>query len=348
MPSGDSQDFRAFSFTFIIFAIVPNVVNQQTCGATALVGLWLFVSMCGCQSMRANKHEVIVLDPIESAAESGASELANQLNQQGIHYVLKEQLGKAQFKFEEAVRVDPNFGPAYNNLGLVFFHQHDFFEAARAFEAANEKWPESPEPLNNLGLVMESVARPFDAMDLYQQAYELAPTNAEYLGNWLRAKVRMELIDDELLSQLHSLLMIEKRIEWQDWAREQIALLHNPNLDRGPAKPSSDPLGELTENKSSDSFSPSTLKSSPSSPSSSDSKSNSPTSGKEKTEPLHLPSPLPEELPSLEPLQLPSPTVPTPSTTPLFVPESSGQPSMFPTSLPPSSRRQKSILEVLE
>lgn len=167
---------------------MPYVVNEQTCGTTTLVGLWLVVSLCGCQAMRASKHDVIVIEPAEPSTQEGATELASKLNQHGVHNVLKGHLGKAQLKFEEAIRVDPNFGPAYNNLGLVFFHQHDFFEAARAFEAASEKWPDSPEPWNNLGLVMESVVRPYDAMELYQQAYERAPTNAEYLGNLLRAK----------------------------------------------------------------------------------------------------------------------------------------------------------------
>ncbi len=297
--------------------------------------------------MHANKHEVIVVEPSALQEDSGAASLASQLNDQGIRYVQKEQLGKAKFKFEEAIKVDPEFGPAYNNLGLVFFHEHDFFEASRAFEAAAEKWPESPEPLNNQGLVMESVARPFDAMELYAQAYELAPTDAEFLGNLLRAKVRMELIDDELLSQLHRLLLIEKRIEWQDWAREQLALLHNPNLDRGPAKPSTDPLGELTGEKSTDSASrPSTTNQA--SPSNLPSRSNSSTPSNAHQAPLQLPSPVPEELPSLEPLQLPSPMVPPPSATPLMVPPAGGQPSMFPTSLPPSTRRQKSVLEALE
>jgi tetratricopeptide (TPR) repeat protein len=324
---------------------VPNDVNDQPFVTTAFAGLWLALSLCGCQSLQGNKHEVIVVDPATLDGGSGATELASQLNEQGIHYVLKEQLGKAEFKFQEATRIDPDFGPAYNNLGLVYFHQHDFFEAARAFEAASEKWPDSPEPLNNLGLVMDSVARPFDAMDLYQQAYERAPTNAEYLGNLLRTKVRMGLIDDELNSQLHSLLFIEKRIEWQDWAREQLALLHNPNLDRGPAKPSSDPLSELTERKESGELFY-TPKSGSSSASSSD--SNAWKKSDTNKDSLRLPAAIPEELPSLEPLRLPSPTVPPPSAAPLPVPPAVREPSLFPTSLPNSTRRNQSILEVLE
>jgi tetratricopeptide (TPR) repeat protein len=261
------------------------------------------------------------------------------LNQHGIHYVQHNQLGKAEHKFKEAIQADSSFGPAYNNLGLVFFHQHDFFEAARAFESAHERWPESPEPLNNLGLLMETVARPDEALAYYQEASELDPICAEYLGNMLRARIRMELIDEETLSQLHRLLLIEKRTEWQDWAREQLALFNNPNLDRGPAQPSSDPLGELSNSNSSAPFSSGSSRSSSSAP---DAKSTSP------EEILTLPPGIPKELPDLEPLHLPSPLVPSPSASPLPSPQPAVPSSMLPSTIPQSSRRQKSILEVLE
>ncbi len=303
-------------FVPFILAAVPHVFNEHNRGSIPLLGFWLIVSLSGCQIMNSSMQDTGVADLAESNA------IANQLNQQGIHFVQNNQLGKAEFKFEEAIRVDKQFGPAHNNLGLVFYHQHDFFEAGRAFEAAHEHMPDSPEPLNNLGLLMETVARPDDAIDYYQQAHEMDPTCAEYLGNLLRARIRMQQIDEELLSQLHSLLLYERRIEWQDWAREQLALLNNPNLDRGPA-PSSDPLSELTGNKASSSS------------------STNPSS-----------SVIPEQLPNLEPLPLPSPSpspyLPPPSMSPSPMAPPSGQPSMFPTSLPPSSRRQKSILESLE
>jgi hypothetical protein len=324
---------------------VPNVVNEQPFATTAHIGLWIVLSLCGCQSIQGNKHDVIIVDPSTTDGGSGTLELARQSNEQGIHFVMKEKLEKAKFKFEEAISIAPDYGPAYNNLGLVFFHMHDFHEAARAFEAASEKWPDSPEPLNNLGLVMDTVARPYYAMELYQQAHERAPTNAEFLGNLLRTRVQLGLIDDELRSQLHTLLLIEKRIEWQDWAREQLALLNNPELDRGPAKPSSDPLSELTERKQDGDLFYKPKSGSTSIPNSESNKSRT----SEPTEiPHRIPSPIPEELPSLEPLRLPSPVVPPPSAAPLNVPPAGGPPSMFPTSLPSSTRRNPSILEVLE
>jgi len=291
----------------------------------------LSFAISGCRAFNSSNHATIVADfPGSNPLE------ADQLNQKGIRCVQKNQLSKAQFHFDAAIKADPRFGPAYNNLGLVFFHQQDFFEATRAFEAASEYLPRNPEPLNNLGLVMETVARPDDAIDLYWQAHELAPTNAEYLGNLLRARVRLGQIDDELLSQLHSLLMYEKRPEWQDWAREQLALLNNPNLDRGPAQPSSDPLGSLS-GKSSETTD--ATKSRSDSSKLDTFKPTNPTLSPDSN--LRLPPVFPEELPSLETMQgIPS----VPSTRkPTLAP-----PAAFPPALPPPARMPSSILEPLE
>jgi|GEM_PF-4909821 len=272
---------------------------------------------------------------------SEANAMASELNQKGIRFVQKNQMQHAEKMFEQATHVDPSFGQAYNNLGLVYYHQHDFFEAAQVFAAAIDHLPESPEPLNNLGLVMESVARPVDAMALYQQAHELAPTNADYLGNLLRARIRNDVCDDELLSQLHALLLYEKRTEWQDWAREQLALIHNLELDRGPSKPASESLDALKSggnDASKESRSATIQLGSPSNP------IKPPT--KTETD-LTLPQVIPEELPKREMVpQLPKNPIrmtPTPAPVPSSAPTLS-----YPQSLPPPVRAPSSILEPLE
>ncbi len=297
--------------------------------------LCLLSAILGCQVFNSSRN----VNVAAGLAESNA--LAGEMNQKGILCVKKNQLSKAESLFEKATQANPTFGPAYNNLGLVYFHQHDFSEAARAFEAASEYLPNNPEPLNNLGLVMETVARPDDAIDLYWQAHELAPTNAEYLGNLLRARVRLGQIDDEVLSQLHSLLLFEKRPEWQDWAREQLGLLNNPNLDRGPPKPSSEPLSGLTGGKSLESTESTTIRSNPSTM---DTRPNPPSPMVSPENNLRLPPVIPEELPNIEIIRE-FPGIPSiPSTR---VPRKA-PPASLPTSLPRPVRLPSSILEPLE
>jgi tetratricopeptide (TPR) repeat protein len=202
--------------------------------AVALTGM--VAATTGCRIINQTDNQVLSIDMAKQEM------LGQQLVEKGNHYVAKNQFDKAASFYDQAIAADSTNAAAYNNLGLVFFFQHDFHEAARAFQAAHEHQPEDPAPLNNLGLIMETVAHPNEALDYYREAHEMAPTNPEYLGNLVRAKIRLKMVDDELREQIHSLLLFERRLEWQDWAREQLGLFNNPYLDRGPPKPSSEPL----------------------------------------------------------------------------------------------------------
>ena len=41
-------------------------------------------------------------------------------------------------KFHQAIAVDDRYGPAYNNLGLLFYEQGSLYDAVLAFESAME------------------------------------------------------------------------------------------------------------------------------------------------------------------------------------------------------------------
>ncbi len=206
-----------------------------------LIGACVLVCVSGCQILNHNDPQIISIDMAKR-------DLASQkLVEKGNLHVTKSQFPKAELCFKEAIQMDSENGAAHNNLGLVYFYQHDFYQAAGAFETASEYLPEDPAPLNNLGLIMEMVARPDDALNYYWQAHAIDPTNPEYLGNLVRARVRAKHSDDELRQQLHDLLLYEKRLPWQDWAREQLGLFNNPYLDNGPPAPSGDALNALNK-----------------------------------------------------------------------------------------------------
>jgi hypothetical protein len=88
-----------------------------------------------------------------------------------------------------------------------------------------------------------------EAIDLYAQASDLEPDNPLYLGNWLRARVRMGEFSEELIDLLEQLAFIETRADWLTWTDEQLAIYRNPVLDRGPAPPN-----KLNQNKGSRGF----------------------------------------------------------------------------------------------
>lgn len=257
----------------------------------------MLVSLAGCRIMNQNDPNVHMIDMAER-------DLASQkLVEKGNIHVAKNQFPKAESYFQQAIQLDSQNGAAHNNLGLVYFYQHDFYQAAGAFEKASEYLPEDPAPLNNLGLIMEMVARPDEAIDYYWQAHSIDPTNPEYLGNLVRARVRAKHCDDELRQQLHDLLLYEKRLPWQDWAREQLALFNNPYLDNGPPPPSVDDLNAINKKGPTNDKGSRLLSPAPSSRvdknlgTSSDLIIPSPSS-KSSSEPIPRPIPLPDPIPN--------------------------------------------------
>jgi Tfp pilus assembly protein PilF len=277
-------------------------INRSLCCAS--VGVCLLLMLSGCRLMNESIDQTIANDLAQQET------LAHQLVERGNHYIKKNQFEKAATHFRQAIEADPDNGIAHNNMGLVHYYLHDFLNAAVEFEIAIDKMPNDPAPMNNLGLVLEMAARPDEAIDLYYQASQLAPTNPEYLGNLARAKVRMKQFDSDLENQLHALLLFERRLPWQDWAREQLALYRNPFHDRGPPSPTGDPLGGLDsksskdESRSIDISDPSKLKDSTSS---SKSQLQMPSVPIEQIRPREaVPSPVPVPIPDRLPNQLPN------------------------------------------
>lgn len=53
-------------------------------------------------------------------AESGSNAPIAKINNRGVDYALKGKFIDARFLFEEALKEDDKFAPAYNNMGIVF------------------------------------------------------------------------------------------------------------------------------------------------------------------------------------------------------------------------------------
>ncbi|MFK7819925.1 MAG: tetratricopeptide repeat protein [Planctomycetaceae bacterium] len=201
--------------------------------------LFLFVSIVllpGCTPFFKRKGHVVKVDlsrntPIATATTTKAtSHLANG------------DVAKAEPYLKKALKADRRYAPAHNNMGLLHYERNDLFRAALSFQEAMRFDPQSPEPQNNLGLTFEVAGRPQAAIEHYQAAYDLAPTNPEFLGNLLRARLRSGETPFEMREELRQLLFIERRPEWIDWIEEQLELVTNPALDRGPETPDLDEL----------------------------------------------------------------------------------------------------------
>ncbi len=157
-------------------------------------------------------------EPVQGARKAGL------LHKEGIIALEQGDLIKAERLLKQSLGIDNRFGPAHNTLGTVYFQQRNFYPAAWEFEYAQRMMPSRPEPANNLGLVYEQVQRLDDAMMSFEKAIEIEPTNAEYLGNWIRLKMKQGEHSDEVRGALQRLLEIEFRPDWAEWARRHLAM----------------------------------------------------------------------------------------------------------------------------
>lgn len=152
--------------------------------------------------------------------------LARRENDRAVQLIADGKYSEAERTLQSALKADPTFGPARNNLGLVYYHTHRLYDAAWEFEHAGKLMPHQPEPRNNLGLVMERAGKLSDAANQYAAARHMEPDNPQYIGNLARARVRRGDRDPETRALLEELVLKDTRPDWQQWART--TLIHIP------------------------------------------------------------------------------------------------------------------------
>ncbi|WP_419189635.1 tetratricopeptide repeat protein [Stieleria marina] len=201
-----------------------------------LFGFTLIVFHAGCSSLHKTDSSEVVHVKSTTHHLSPESQSAFRL---GLKHYHAEHFDLAAKAFRNAIELDGANGRAHNNLGLIYFDQRRLASAASHFDSAAALLPDEPSPLNNLGLALEQGGRTDQALEYFELAAQMDPNNPIYVGNFVRARVRIGDESDHTRALLQQLVMIELRPEWRRWARDKLALEMNPLLDRGEApKPS--------------------------------------------------------------------------------------------------------------
>jgi len=164
-------------------------------------------------------------------------ELARKENDRAFELIHEGKYPEAEKILKKAIAADVMFGPARNNLGLVYYHEGNLYQAAWEFQNAIKLMPYQPEPRNNLGLVLERAGKLTDAADAYDRARQMEPDNPEYLGNLARAKVRHGDSDRDTKDLLEELIFKDPRPDWNTWAKESLFRLSKPAEDESPILP---------------------------------------------------------------------------------------------------------------
>ena len=104
---------------------------------------------------------------------------AEALKAQGNAEMQKGRLDKAETCYREAIDADPDYMPAYYNLGNALCVQRRFAEALPAYQRAAELTPDDYEIFVNLGVTHKKLGQLNEAQRLFAQAAKLAPQALE-------------------------------------------------------------------------------------------------------------------------------------------------------------------------
>ena len=184
-----------------------------------LIPIFLLV---GCA--RWQNRRVVINDKRLVSKAVRDTENARRLHEKALVSLCDCEDCEAETLVRDALICDSEFGPAHNTLGRIYFDKGKLYLAAWEFETASQLLPNHGEPLNNLGLVYEQVNQPEKALEYFQQAMACEEDNAEYLGNYLRTRLRRGDKTPDLVPMLERLIVIENRPEWRDWAKEQLVI----------------------------------------------------------------------------------------------------------------------------
>jgi Tfp pilus assembly protein PilF len=182
----------------------------------------LVTSLGGCRSSsseHAKNYQTVATDPGRD------TKTAKEKSRQAAEMIKQDELSEAEKCLKEALAADVMYGPAHNNLGLVYFKQNQLYLAAWEFQYAIKLLPKKPEPYNNLGLVYEAGGKFPEAIQSYSQAVAIQPDNPQFLGNEVRARIRNGEKGKEVRKLLSDLLMHETRPQWIQWAKQEMVLI---------------------------------------------------------------------------------------------------------------------------
>jgi Flp pilus assembly protein TadD len=193
-----------------------------------LLGAALLIPLPGCQS---NQQSPKTAGELASGDVARNQELARTQTDQAFKLLEDSKYDEAEEILKKAVTADPLYGPAHNDLGLIYYHRQDLYNAAWEFENAAKLMPRQAPPVNNLGLVLEKGDKLADAEKSYASAVELDPDNSEYAGNYARARIRLGQRDEITRKLLELIVSKDHRPEWIAWAREQLSRISAENID---------------------------------------------------------------------------------------------------------------------
>lgn len=174
----------------------------------------LFLSMLALGACSASHGPYHHADPLHRNTAK-----AERLTREAADLIESDPLN-AEKMLREALSADLFYGPAHNNLGVLFLAQGRLYEAAAEFEWARKLMPGHPDPRLNLGLALERGGRIDEAIASYHAALDIAPEHLESNQAIARSQLRHNRGDADLRDRLKLISMRGSPV-WSDWAHQR-------------------------------------------------------------------------------------------------------------------------------
>ena len=89
----------------------------------------------------------------------------------------------SEYSYKKAIELNPNFAEAYNNLGIILREQKKLKESEESYKKAIKLNPNFADAYNNLGYTLRELGRLDESESSYNKAIELNPNFAEAYNN---------------------------------------------------------------------------------------------------------------------------------------------------------------------
>lgn len=126
---------------------------------------------------------------------------------------------RAERLLRQALGEDLFFGPAHNNLGVLYLEQGKLYEAASEFEWARKLMPGHPDPRLNLAITLDRAGQAEEALSAYNAALEVYPDYMPAIQGLARLAARSGEDEVRLEDWLERLALEGESQEWREWAR---------------------------------------------------------------------------------------------------------------------------------
>ena len=129
---------------------------------------------------------------------------------------------KAEKLLREALVADLFYGPAHNNLGVLFLNAGKLYEAAHEFAWAGKLMPGHPDARVNLALTMEEAGKVEEALEGYNGALAVYPGYLPAIQGLARLTAHLGRNDERMRGWLEEISLRSEDEPWRNWARARL------------------------------------------------------------------------------------------------------------------------------